>query len=345
VLVVMFATSEMVAREEADLAVFMARRFVNYVILVFIATSLGYILAAVSLDPKSDFEGKNPRPSDSAIAQLLDSRNLNPQTPIYDRYGHWLKDLAHGSLGTEVQGGSVNSDVGRRLWVSGQLLLIGTVLGGLVGVAVGAWSAVRQYKLVDHFFSVSSFVILSAPTFVIAILLQIGAIRLNNSIGHRVIEYNGQYNPGDTGGGLARFGDRLDHLILPTITLVLIGAAYLSRYQRNAMLDVLSSDYVRTARAKGLRRRTALVKHALRNALIPSVTIFVYSFATIFVGATFTEIIFGWHGMGELLVTSIQSNDTNAVAAVTLFVAGLVLIASLLQDFVVALLDPRVRSS
>ena len=100
---------------------------------------------------------------------------------------------------------------------------------------------------------------------------------------------------------------------------------------------------MRTARAKGLRRRTALIKHALRTALIPAATIFVYSFALIFVGATFTEKIFGWHGMGELLVTSIQGNDTNAVAAVTLFVAVLVLLASFLQDFVVALLDPRVR--
>jgi peptide/nickel transport system permease protein len=329
---------------EADLAKFMLRRLANYVILVFIATSLAYVLAAVSLDPKSDYEGKNPRPSDAVITSILNDRNLNPQTPLYDRYGHWIDGLAHGSLGTEVQGGPVNADVGRRLWVSGQLLLIGTILGGLIGVTVGAWSAVRQYKPVDHFFSVSSFVLLSAPTFVIAILLQIGAIRLNNYFGHQVIQYNGQFSASETGGTLSHLADRLDHLILPTITLVLTGAAFLSRYQRNAMLDVLSSDYVRTARAKGLRRRTALTRHALRNALIPSVTIFVYSFATIFVGATFVEIIFGWHGMGELLVTSIQGNDTNAVAAVTLFVAIFVLFASLLQDFILALLDPRVRT-
>jgi peptide/nickel transport system permease protein len=326
------------------LAKFMARRLVNYIILVFIATSMAYILAAVSLDPKSDYEGKNPRPSDAVITSILDSRNLNPATPVLDRYGHWIDGVFHGNLGLEVQGGSVNADVGRRLWVSGQLLLIGTILGGLIGVIIGAWSGVRQYKPIDHFFSVTSFVLLSAPTFVIAILLQIGAIRLNNYVGHKVIEYNGQFDPAQTGGTLAHFIDRLDHLILPTITLVLVGAAFLSRYQRNAMLDVLSSDYVRTARAKGLRRRTALVKHALRNALIPSVTIFVYSFATIFVGATFTEIIFGWHGMGELFVTSIQSNDTNAVAAVTLFVAIFVLFASLIQDFILALLDPRVRT-
>jgi peptide/nickel transport system permease protein len=242
-----------------------------------------------------------------------------------------------------VQGASVNADVGRRLWVSGQLLLIGTVVGGLLGVAVGAWSAVRQYKPIDHFFTVSSFVVLSVPTFVLAILIQLAAVKINHGAGHQIFQYSGQFDPAISGEP-AVFFNRLKHLILPTIVLVVTGAAFLSRYQRNAMLDVLSSDYVRTARAKGLRRRSALTRHALRTALIPSVTIFVYSFATIFVGATFTEIIFGWHGMGELLVTSIQSNDTNAVAAVTLFVAVLVLFASLLQDFAVALLDPRVRA-
>ena len=109
------------------------------------------------------------------------------------------------------------------------------------------------------------------------------------------------------------------------------------------MLDVLGSDYVRTARAKGLRRSVALRKHALRTALIPSVTLFTYAFATIFVGATFTETIFGWHGMGEWFIQTIQSSDTNAVAAITAVVAVLVLVAGFLQDVVVAILDPRVR--
>ncbi|HZZ96580.1 MAG TPA: ABC transporter permease [Jatrophihabitantaceae bacterium] len=323
---------------------FMLRRLANYLVLVFIATSLAYILAAVSLHPKSNYEGRNPRPSESVISEKLDSINSNPNTPVLERYGTWLDDVVHGNLGLEVQGGSVNDDVERRMWVSGQLLLIGTIIGGLVGVTIGAWSAVRQYKFVDHFFTVSSFILLSIPTFVLAILLQLLAVKANKWIGHRVFQYSGQFDPAQNGGTLEHIINRLDHLILPTIVLVVTGAAFLSRYQRNAMLDVLGSDYVRTARAKGLRRRTALTKHALRTALIPAVTIFVYSFALIFVGATFTEIIFGWHGMGELLVTSIQSNDTNATAAVTLFVAVLVLLASLMQDFVVALLDPRVRS-
>jgi peptide/nickel transport system permease protein len=321
----------------------MLRRLVNYVILVFIATSLAYLLAAVSLDPKSNYLGRNPRPPAAVINEKLDQANLNPDTPVLDRYGRWIGDVFHGNLGEEVQGGSVNDDVRRRLWVSGQLLLIGTILGGLIGVIIGAWSAVRQYRFVDQFFTVTSFVVISMPVFVLAILFQLLAVHINQWVGHQAILYSGQFNPRLEGNWLQRVGDRLDHLILPTITLTLGGAAFLSRYQRNAMLDVLASDYVRTARAKGLRRRTALTKHALRTALIPAVTIFVYEFALIFVGATFTEFIFGWHGMGELFVTAIQGNDTNAVAAVTLFVAVLVLFASLLQDFVIALLDPRVR--
>ncbi|HEX3900107.1 MAG TPA: ABC transporter permease [Mycobacteriales bacterium] len=325
------------------MARFLLRRFANYFVLLFIAVSIAYLLAAVSLHPKSNYTGRAHPPSLAVITEKLDSINANPDVPVLDRYGHWLDGLFHGNLGVEVQGGSVNADVERRLWVSGQLLLIGTVVGGLVGVAIGAVSAVKQYSWLDHFFTSSSFVILAIPTFVLAITTELIAVKINQWTGHQVIQYTGQFDP-TISGGWHQFTNRLNHLILPTITLVLAGAAYLSRYQRSAMLDVLGSDYVRTARAKGLSRRRALTKHALRTALIPSVTIFVYSFALIFVGATFTEFIFGWHGMGELLVTSVQGNDINAAAAVTLFVGVLVLLASLLQDFVIALLDPRVRA-
>jgi peptide/nickel transport system permease protein len=110
------------------------------------------------------------------------------------------------------------------------------------------------------------------------------------------------------------------------------------------MLDVLGSDFIRTAQAKGLRRRTALVKHGLRLALIPMATFFAYEFGLLLTGATFTEKIFGWHGMGEWFIDSVTKNDVNAVVAVTMFAAVLVLIAGMLADVAVAALDPRVRS-
>ena len=322
---------------------YLARRLLNYLVMVFIATSMAYLLAAVALNPRTHYENRQPPIPETSINQILDRYNLNNHTPVLTRYGHWLGDLAHGDLGQDWDGGSVSGNLGRRMWVSGQLLLIGTILGGAIGIAAGAWAAVKQYKVTDHILTQGSFVVLSMPVFVIAILLQVGAQKLNESVGQRVLLYSGQYNPAATGGWLNHLGDRLDHLILPTVTLTLAGASYLMLYQRNAMLDVLGSDYVRTARAKGLRRSVALRRHALRTALIPSITLFTYAFATIFVGATFTEVIFGWHGMGEWLIQTIQSSDTNAVAAITLVVAVLVLVAGFLQDLVVAILDPRVR--
>jgi peptide/nickel transport system permease protein len=137
--------------------------------------------------------------------------------------------------------------------------------------------------------------------------------------------------------------NRLAHLVLPSLVLMAISIAFYSRYQRNAMLDVLGSDFLRTAQAKGLPRTRALIKHGLRTALIPMATFFAYQFALLFVGATFTEKIFGWHGMGEYFVDAVIKNDPNSVAGVTLFVAILVLIAGFLSDVAYAALDPRVR--
>ena len=147
------------------------------------------------------------------------------------------------------------------------------------------------------------------------------------------------------GGAWAQLLDRLRHLVLPTLTLALVAAAGYSRYQRNAMLDVLGQDFIRTARAKGLTRRRALLKHGLRTALIPLATLFAYGVAGLVIGAVFVEKIFGWHGMGEWLVQGISTQDTNIVAAITLFSGTVVLLAGLLSDIFYAALDPRVRVS
>jgi peptide/nickel transport system permease protein len=274
---------------------------------------------------------------------VLDERNLNDKTPVLERYGTWAADVLHGDFGKTWEGDSVNEEMGRRIMVSLRLVLIATIVGAALGILMGAWSAVRQYKLFDHASTFSSFLLLSIPVFVLAVILEVIAIGINDAVGSKVFLYTGEFTPGLEGGWWAHLWDRIQHLILPTLTLVLGEVALYSRYQRNAMLDVLGQDYVRTAQAKGLTRRRALLKHALRNALIPSATLFAYSFGLVFVGAVYTETIFGWHGMGEWLVQSIQANDTNAVAAITCFTAVLVLIAGLMADVFYALLDPRIR--
>jgi peptide/nickel transport system permease protein len=190
-----------------------------------------------------------------------------------------------------------------------------------------------------------SFVILSIPVFVLAVAFKQPAISLNHALGADVLLIQGEYRAGDNGWGPSALLDRLQHLVVPTVSLAVGLIAFYSRYQRSAMLDVLGSDFLRTARAKGLRRRRALVKHALRSALIPMATFFSYQFLLMFVGSIFTEKIFGWHGMGEWFIDSITKNDINSVSAVVLFSAVLVLLAGMLADLGYAALDPRVRAN
>jgi peptide/nickel transport system permease protein len=327
------------------MAKFLLRRLANYVILVAVATSCAYILAAISLHPRANFEGRNPPPPEAVVDQRLTELNLNDKTPVLQRYKTWAKGVLHGDFGKTWEGESVNAEMSRRIGVSLRLLLIATVIGGLLGVLAGAWGAIRQYQFSDHAVTMLSFVILSIPVFVLAVVLEIAAVGFNNATGAKVFEYTGEFTPGLEGGFWTHAADRLQHLILPSLTLILGEIAIFSRYQRSAMLDVLGQDFVRTAQAKGLPRRTALLRHALRTALIPAVTYFTFNFGILIVGATFTEKIFGWHGMGEWLVDSVTRNDINAVAAVTCFAAVMILLAGLAADIAYAILDPRIRVS
>src|SRR6476619_3945303 len=215
----------------------------------------------------------------------------------------------------------------------------------VVGVVVGAWGAIRQYHLSDRVITVLSLLVISTPVFVIANLLILAALRVNSVLGVQLFEYTGETSPDAVGGTWDQFVDRLQHLVLPTFTLALGAIAGYSRYQRNAMLDVLGQDFIRTARAKGLTRRRALLKHGLRTALIPMATLFAYGISGLVTGAVFTEKIFGWHGMGEWVVQGIATQDTNIIAAVTVFTGAAVLFAGLLSDVIYAALDPRVRVS
>ena len=324
---------------------FLLRRLAYLIVLVVIATAATYFLAAAALNPRSNFEGRNPPPPPEVVDARLDELNLNDKTPITDRFNRWVSGLFQSDLGLTVDGGSVNDEMGRRVWVSLRLLLIGSLLGTLAGVAAGAYSAVKQYNFSDHAITLVSFVILSVNTVVLAVFLANAGTSFNNAVGNRVVYNTGEYSPGLEAWTSEGIVDRLKHLILPSLVLILQGFAFYSRYQRNSMLDVLGSDFVRTAQAKGLRRSRALIKHALRTALIPMGTFFAYQFALIFIGSIFVEKIFTWHGMGEWFVQSIQKNDVNSTAAIGMFVAILVLIAGFLSDVVTVALDPRIRRS
>ena len=327
----------------AEVLNYLVKRVLNFLIMVVLASTLGYVLSSLAFDPRANYQGANPPIPESTINAKLDNLGVNPARPLVGRYLDWAGNVLTGDFGVTVGEQRVNEELSRRIWVSLRLLVLGSVIGSLVGVVLGVVSAVRQYGATDRAASVLSFSLLSTPVFLLAILLKFGAIDLNNRLGTTFFFTIGEYSADFTGNGWDLLVNRLQHLILPTLSIALGGIAFYSRYQRNAMLDVLGSDFLRTARAKGLSSRQSLFRHGLRVAILPMATFFAYSFGLLVTGAPFTESIFGWNGMGSWFIVAVQSNDINSVSAVIVFSSVLVLLSGLLADIAVAALDPRVR--
>jgi peptide/nickel transport system permease protein len=319
---------------------YLARRLINYIVLLVLASFLTFCLTSVAFHPLDSLVQRHPRPPQTVIDAKAHDLNLDKPIPV--RWGKWVSGAVRGDFGNTITGQPVSAQLWRRVLVSLRLVVIGSVLGTVIGVVLGAWSAIRQYRLSDQIITVLSLLILSMPTFVIANLLILGGLRVNLIVGAPVFQYTGETS-GLTSGWWDGFVDRLQHLVLPTLALALGAIASYSRYQRNAMLDVLGQDFIRTARAKGLTRRRALFKHGLRTALIPMATLFAYGLAGLVVGALFVEKIFGWHGIGEWFYQGILTQDTNITATITVFSGVAILFGGLLSDVIYAALDPRVR--
>ena len=316
---------------------YLARRIANYAVLLFIATSLAYLLASASLDPSALWNRQDPSLNWDAIHANLVKYNISHDLPVWDRYVTWLRNVVlHWDWGRTPKGELINTLIGTKIFVSVRLVFLGAAIGMVGGVALGAWTATRQYRFSDRAISLISMIIISTPAMVIAILLQVLAVQINRSSGYQIFEF--------TGEGEGALG-RLQHLLLPTLSMSLGGIASYSRFQRNLMLDTLGADYVRTARAKGLIKRKALTRHALRTALIPMATYFAFALATLFTGAAITERVYGWHGMGEYSISAIAGMDINGVTAVVAFSGLCTLTGALLSDVFVAIVDPRVRVS
>jgi peptide/nickel transport system permease protein len=317
---------------------------INYLFLVIIAASVTYLLAAVVFHPEDNWLSRHPTPSATTIKLQLLDRNEWRGTSVWTRYANWVDGLLHGRLGTEISGDSVGADMARRIGVSTRLLLIATILGSLGGVVVGVWGAVRQYKLFDRVSTGLSLLVFAMPVFTLAIMLQLFATWFNNATGtHFLYFVNEASDPNAPFWNWSDLVDRGEHLILPTLSISLGSIAFFSRYQRATMLDVMGSDFLRTARAKGLRRGQAIFRHGARTAIIPVATLLTYSAVLLFTGAVFTEVIFSWQGMGQWFISSIGQQDANSVAAVGLFTSILVLLAGLISEIVTVALDPRVR--
>lgn len=232
-----------------------------------------------------------------------------------------------------------------------QLIGLSTLLSLLIAIPLGVYSAVRQYSRFDYIFTTLAFMGSAMPVFFFGLLMIIvfslvpkeaGLPYVPSGLSESVRDYTipliGQVEAGS-------FKDRTLHIILPTAVLTLLNISFYSRFIRASMLEVMRQDYVRTARAKGLDERTVIMKHALRNALIPFITIVVFTLPGLFAGAIITESIFAWPGMGRLYLLALGDFDYPVAMAIFFILAVLTVVATLMRDFLYTLADPRIRLS
>ncbi|WP_460352071.1 ABC transporter permease [Actinoallomurus acanthiterrae] len=316
------------------------RRLAGQVLLVTTAIGLAYLLAATALDPRAELEARNPPPPPSAVEKRLDELNANDRTPLLTRFVTWASGVPRGDLGTTLDGAPAGAETRRRVGASLRLLLAGVLLGNVLGAALGVVGALDRHVVLDRLVTAGTFTILAIPLVALAVLAQVAAQWANSRAGTRIFAWTGEYTPGSAHHPT----ERLQHLVLPTLTIALGRAAVVGRYLRGTLRVTAGAGFVRAAVAKGLTRRRALTRHALRVAVIPVVPLSAYGCATLLAGAACTEKVFGWHGMGEWLIDSVHRGDVNAVAAYCCFAAVVVLCAGLLSDLAVAVLDPRARA-
>ena len=273
-----------------------------------------------------------PGMSPADIARIAAQMGLDRPLPV--QYWDWFTHLVRGDWGRSYRDTQpVLSVIGSHLFATLELMITATLIAIFLGVWIGIMGAIRRYSTFDYLATIGAMIALSIPTFWFGlVVIYVFSVKLG------WVPPGNMYTIGN--GSLLDF---LHHLIAPSIVLALVEVAIWSRYMRASMLDVINQDYIRTARAKGLPERAVLLHHALRNALIPMITLAGMQLPTLLGGALVTETIFTWPGMGRLFLDSLGYRDYPVVMGILMFSALLVLIGNLLADLLCAAADPRIR--
>ena len=321
---------------------FIARRLLISIPVLIIASFIVFTAVAASGDPLTELRA---RPGVNKATIEMREKELNLDKSIPERYVIWAGNVLQGDLGETVNKDSVREELQRGFGVTFRMILLAVLLAVVVAVTIGVISAVRQYSLADYGATFFAFLFFSMPTFWLAGILKDLGIRFNERVGTTVFYTIGERTPNFEGTALESLWNTLGHLALPTMTLALLSMAAWSRFQRASMLDVLNADYVRTARAKGLSERRVILKHALRNALIPLTTVIAIDFAALIGGAVITEQVFAWQGLGQMLLNGIRRYDVNMVTGWLFIAATVVIVFNLIADILYGLLDPRIRNA
>lgn len=318
---------------------FVLRRVVVSVPVLLLATVATFFAVSAVGDPLGQLSVQ-PGISEETAQHVAERRHLD--RPLVVQYGYWMQSVVTEGFGTTIFGRPIWPELRRAIWFTLQLVVVAEFLALALGVALGAISAKRQYSLFDYATTAVSFLGFAVPTFWFALVLQVLATQFFQATGVRLF-YTAGLSSIDPGTGLAFLVDRVQHLVLPIVALAFTSTAFYSRYMRSSMLEVVGSDYVRTARAKGLREGAVTYRHALRNALIPVVTVAALNFATVFSGAILVETIFGIPGLGRFFYDALLDREAYSVMAFLMVTAVFIIVANLVADLLYGYLDPRIR--
>ena len=319
---------------------YVIRRLLYSIVVLLVASFLVFTFVAASGDPLAPFR-TTPNISPLTIQNITEEKHLDEPIPV--RYWYWLNDAVTNQFGTTLLGSEpILPDLWRVMQHTLQLVIIAEILAILIAVCVGVYSALRQYSAFDYTATTFSFLGLAMPVFWIALMLQVSVVYVYQWTGHNIFPI-ASLSSIDPGTGVSFWIDRAHHLVLPVIVLMVASIAAYTRYMRASMLEVVNSDYVRTARAKGLSEQKVTMKHAFRNALIPMVTLVALNFGALLSGVIITETVFSLDGMGLYFITALGANDPYPIMAWLMITATMIIVFNLIADIAYGYLDPRVR--
>ncbi|MDR1530990.1 MAG: ABC transporter permease [Clostridiales bacterium] len=316
---------------------YIRKRLLQSVPIVFGITLLTFLI--MKLAPGGPLAHMiNPRTTAEALLRAQEAMGLN--RPILVQYWSWLTQLLQGNFGysTYYTGQPVIALILQRLPATLLLTCSAFVISFVVGIPLGVYSATHKYSPGDYGLTLFSFIGISVPSFFFGMgLIYIFAVQLG------WFPTSGYGSPTFSGNAFQLFLHRLRYLVMPMLAMSLANLATVTRFTRSSMVETLNQDYIRTARAKGLAEKAVIYKHALKNSLIPVITIFGLSIPNLFGGAYITEKVFGWPGLGLLGVSAINNRDYSILMGLTLFTAILVLVGNLVADILYSFVDPRIR--
>ena len=319
------------------MATYVLRRLLYSIPVLFASTFLIFTFVSVSGDPLAQLR-MQPGVDRGTVQNIVERKHLDEPVPV--RYGYWLRDAVTNKFGTTLLGDRpIWPELKRVMGNTLQLLVAAQILALLVAIAVGVYSAIRQYSAFDYGATTFSFLGLSTPEFWLALMLQVLVVNIFLATDVRVF-YVAGLNSVDPSHVVL---DRIQHLALPVFVIAVGNIAAYSRFMRASMLEVINADYVRTARAKGLKERGVIMRHAFRNALVPLVTLAALNFGGLIGGAVIAETIFHLDGMGAYYITALGEADPYPIMAWLCITATMIVVANLIADLVFAWLDPRVR--